>query len=118
MHHVTGGVSIGLVRSHTCLVAYASPKITFTTVQAREDAAAGTRRAVRLQLASRRTGRISFVRVCSASETEGGVRPLARREIAIGSSNFRVQSNRQRCRKAERVVRLRRVRCAVIRTAV
>jgi hypothetical protein len=42
----TGGVSIGLVRSNTCLVAYASPKITFTTLQAREHAAAGTRRAV------------------------------------------------------------------------
>jgi hypothetical protein len=42
----TGGVWIGLVRSNTCLVAYASLKITFATGQAREDAAAGTRRTV------------------------------------------------------------------------
>jgi len=38
----TGGVLIGPVRSKTCLLAYASPKITFPTVQAREHTTAGT----------------------------------------------------------------------------
>jgi hypothetical protein len=85
-HPFIARVSIGLVRSNKRLVVSASPKITFTTVQARENAAAGTRRAWRLQLASRRTGKHSFVLAGSASATEGSVRTLVRREIAIGSS--------------------------------
>lgn len=50
-------------------------------------------RHLRLQLASRRPG-ISFARACSVSPTDGSVRPVARRELSIGSSESPFVRNR------------------------
>jgi len=53
---------------------------------ARQNTGRAPPRHLRLQLASRRSRRVSFVRAYSTSATDGSVRPFVRREVVIGSS--------------------------------
>ena len=74
-------------------------------------------RHLRLQLASRRSRRVSFVRACSTSAIDGSVRPFVRREVAIGNSKsaHRVQIELSTSSEVRHSVRSpRRVCCVVI----
>ena len=107
-----GRVSIGLVRSNTCLVGCASPKITFTTAQARENAAAGIRRAV-----AAATGLMAYTQkffhscvqwLCDRGQRETIGAPRNRHRAVSGLLSCAIESSTSW--KAERLVRSRRVR--------
>jgi len=117
----TGRVSIGVDRSNTRLLACASPKITFRTVQVRARAPAGTRRGIYgCNWPHGVRAGFSFVRACSASATDGSVRPFGR---AISPWQFLIllccaiessTSSEGRIFRSARDV----CACVVIRTAV
>ena len=91
----TRRVSIGVVRANTRLLACVSPKITFRTVQARERKPAGTRRgSYGCNCRPQRPGRVFFVRVCSASATDGHGGPLAGGVLANTSTECPFVCNR------------------------